>query len=151
MPQTDLLTEREAAAVLRCSTRKLQRDRAEGRGCAYVRIDWRIFYRRQDIDRYIAEHICGGELRERKERPLMLESWYEERVKNWPSGQKSPSEDDDRIDARAQFPELGVTREQIRELRAKYAPETWKAQGRRPDCQDPKKLAEKLAKKRPDK
>lgn len=59
MEQTDLLTERETADVRRCSTRKLQRDRAEGRGCPYVRIDGRIFYRRQDVDRFIAAHVRG--------------------------------------------------------------------------------------------
>jgi hypothetical protein len=64
MPETELLTERETAEVRRCSTRKLQRDRAEGRGCPYVRIDERIFYRRQDVDRYIAAHVCPGELRD---------------------------------------------------------------------------------------
>jgi hypothetical protein len=61
MPDSDLLTERETAEVRRCSTRKLQRDRAEGRGCPYVRIDGRIFYRRKDVDQYVAAHVCGGE------------------------------------------------------------------------------------------
>jgi hypothetical protein len=64
MPETELLTERETAEVRRCSTRKLQRDRAKGRGCPYVRIDGRIFYRRQDVDRYIAAHVCPVELRD---------------------------------------------------------------------------------------
>jgi len=44
--------------------RKLDRERADGRGCPYVRIDGRIFYRRGDIDRFIAAHVCGGDLRE---------------------------------------------------------------------------------------
>jgi hypothetical protein len=64
MGQTDLLTEHETAELRRCSTRKLQRDRAEGRGCPYVRIDGRVFYRRQDLDHYIAAHVCPGELRD---------------------------------------------------------------------------------------
>jgi hypothetical protein len=34
-----------------------------------------------------------------------------------------------------------------RTLRAKCAPQAWKARGRRPDCQDPNKLAKKLAEK----
>jgi hypothetical protein len=55
-----LLTPRECAARRRCSTRKLDRDRAEGRGCAYVRIDGRIFYRLEDVDRFIAAHLRGG-------------------------------------------------------------------------------------------
>jgi hypothetical protein len=58
MSETELLTERETAEVRRCSTRKLQRDRAEGRGCPFVRLDGRIFYRREDVDRYIAAHVC---------------------------------------------------------------------------------------------
>jgi hypothetical protein len=59
MPETDLLTELETAGVRRCSTRKLQRDRAEGRGCPYVRIDGRIFYRRKDVEQFIAAHVRG--------------------------------------------------------------------------------------------
>lgn len=59
MEQTDLLTEHETADLRRCSTRKLQRDRAEGRGCPYVRIDGRIFYRRQDVNCFIAAHVHG--------------------------------------------------------------------------------------------
>jgi hypothetical protein len=54
-----LLTPRECAAVRRCSVRKLDRERADGRGCPYVRIDGRIFYRRQDVDKFIAEHVRG--------------------------------------------------------------------------------------------
>jgi hypothetical protein len=57
MAETELLNPRECAAYRRCSVRKLDRDRAEGRGCPYVRIDGRIFYRRQDVDRFIAEHV----------------------------------------------------------------------------------------------
>jgi hypothetical protein len=59
MAETELLNPRECAAYRRCSVRKLDRDRAEGRGCPYVRIDGRIFYRRQDVDRFIAEHVRG--------------------------------------------------------------------------------------------
>jgi hypothetical protein len=81
----------------------------------------------------------------------VLEPWYEERVRNWPPGQNPPSEDDDWEAARAQFSEFRVTRDQIRkEVRPKRAPLAWKAKGRRPDSQDPDKLAEKIAKKRAD-
>jgi hypothetical protein len=55
----ELLTPRECAALRRCSVRKLDRERADGRGCPYVRIDGRIFYRRQDVDQFIAEHVRG--------------------------------------------------------------------------------------------
>jgi hypothetical protein len=56
-----LLTPKESAAYRRCSVRKQDRERAEGRGPPYVRIDGRIFYRRSDLDRFIAAHIRGGE------------------------------------------------------------------------------------------
>jgi hypothetical protein len=55
----ELLTPRECAALRRCSVRKLDRERADGRGCPYVRIDGRIFYRRADVDKFIAEHVRG--------------------------------------------------------------------------------------------
>jgi hypothetical protein len=53
----DLLTSKECAAYRRCSVRKLDRERAERRGCPYVRIDGRIFYRRADVDRFIESHL----------------------------------------------------------------------------------------------
>jgi hypothetical protein len=56
-----LLTPKESAEYRRCSRRKQDRERAEGRGPAYVRIDGRIFYRRSDLDRFIAAHVRGGE------------------------------------------------------------------------------------------
>ena len=52
-----LLTPKECAAYRRCSVRKLDRERADGRGCPYVRIDGRIFYRRVDVDRFIEAHL----------------------------------------------------------------------------------------------
>lgn len=61
MPDTEILTPREAAQYRKCSIRKQDRERAEGRGPAYVRIDGRIFYRLADVDRFIAAHVCGGE------------------------------------------------------------------------------------------
>jgi hypothetical protein len=57
--ESNLLTPKECAEYRRCSVRKLDRERADGRGCPYVRIDGRIFYRRQDVDRFIADHIRG--------------------------------------------------------------------------------------------
>jgi hypothetical protein len=57
--ESNLLTPKECAAYRRCSVRKLDRERADGRGCRYVRIDGRVFYRRQDVDRFIAEHVRG--------------------------------------------------------------------------------------------
>jgi hypothetical protein len=52
-----LLTPKECAAYRRCSVRKLDRERAEGRGCPYIRIDSRILYRRADVDRFIESHL----------------------------------------------------------------------------------------------
>lgn len=63
MTESELLTPKECSAYRRCSVRKLDRERTEGRGCPYVRIDGRIFYRRSDIDRFISAHVCGGDLR----------------------------------------------------------------------------------------
>jgi hypothetical protein len=60
--ETELLTPKECSAYRRCSVRKLDRERAERRGCPYVRIDGRIFYRRSDVDHFISEHVCGGEV-----------------------------------------------------------------------------------------
>jgi hypothetical protein len=62
MVETELLTPKECSEYRRCSLRKLDRERAERRGCPYVRIDGRIFYRRSDVDRFIGAHICGGDL-----------------------------------------------------------------------------------------
>jgi hypothetical protein len=61
----ELLTPKETAAYRRCSIRKLDRERADGGGCPYVRIDGRIFYRRADVDRFIEVHVRGGEARDR--------------------------------------------------------------------------------------
>ena len=60
MTQTDLLTVRECADYRRCSIRTLDRERELGDGCPYVRIGSRIYYRRGDIDRFIAAHVRGG-------------------------------------------------------------------------------------------
>jgi len=57
---TDLLTPLECAQYRRCSVRKLDRERSEGRGCPYVRIDSRIFYRRDDVDRFVTAHVRGA-------------------------------------------------------------------------------------------
>jgi hypothetical protein len=60
MAETELLTPKECSEYRRCSLRKLDRERAEQRGCPYVRIDGRIFYRRSDVDRFISAHVSGG-------------------------------------------------------------------------------------------
>jgi hypothetical protein len=69
MTETDLLTPQEYAHYRRCSLRTLDRERANGVGCPYVRLGARIFYRRADIGRYIVEQIRGGDLRAVKPPP----------------------------------------------------------------------------------
>ena len=76
-----------------------------------------------------------------------LEAWYKDRVEKWPLEKNPPSEDDDWDAAIAHFTEFNVIRDQIRGVRTNLAPQAWRAHGRRPDFQDPNKLAEKLAKK----
>jgi hypothetical protein len=71
MTETELLTSRECAAWRRCSVRKLDRERAEGRGCPYVRIDGRVFYRRADVERFIEAHVRGGDSAQSAEPALL--------------------------------------------------------------------------------
>jgi len=54
---SELLTPRECADCRRCSLRTLDRERAELRGPPYVQIGPRIFYRRKDVDLFIAAHL----------------------------------------------------------------------------------------------
>jgi excisionase family DNA binding protein len=55
----DLLTAAEAARYLRCSLRTLDRERAVGNGCPFVRLGNRIRYRRSDIDAFVAANVRG--------------------------------------------------------------------------------------------
>ena len=61
MTETDLITPTEFARYRRCSLRTLLRERAEGRGCPFVRLGRRILYCRADIERFIAAHVRGVE------------------------------------------------------------------------------------------
>ena len=54
-----LLTEQEYSEIRRCSPRTAKRERERGDGCPYVQIGRRIFYRPEDVDRYIAAHVRG--------------------------------------------------------------------------------------------
>ena len=56
-PSEALLTAPEAARLLRCSLRTLDRERADGRGCPFVRIGGRIRYRRVDVESFIVAHL----------------------------------------------------------------------------------------------
>ena len=61
MSDMELLTTAEYARLRRCSLRTLDRERATGTGCPYVRLGARIFYRRSDIEHYIETHVGGRE------------------------------------------------------------------------------------------
>jgi hypothetical protein len=61
LPQTDLMTPAEFARFRRCSRRTLDRERATGRGCPYVRLGARVLYRRADAERYIEQNVRGRE------------------------------------------------------------------------------------------
>ena len=72
MAETELLTPRECAEYRRCSLRKLDRERAEGRGPSYVHDNGRIFYRRGDVDAFLAARLRGGEDRDRAGRCRLI-------------------------------------------------------------------------------
>ncbi len=62
MPDFAFLTTEEYAQLRRCSVRTVERERANGDGCPYVRLGSRILYRRADIDRWIEQHVHSGAL-----------------------------------------------------------------------------------------
>jgi excisionase family DNA binding protein len=57
----DLLTTREAAELLRCSTDALyvQRCRGQMPGALAVKVGRRLLYRRADIDRYFDDQLAA--------------------------------------------------------------------------------------------
>ena len=55
-----LLTQREAASVLRLSERTLERWRVSGIGPRFVRLNHRIRYRQQDLDAHVAARVVGS-------------------------------------------------------------------------------------------
>jgi hypothetical protein len=62
MSDLELITAAEFARLRRCSLRTLDRERATGTGCPYVRLGARVLYRRADIERHIEEHVRGHEI-----------------------------------------------------------------------------------------
>jgi hypothetical protein len=52
-----LLTQREAASVLRLSERTLERSRVTGLGPPFCKLGRRVFYRADDLDHWITSHI----------------------------------------------------------------------------------------------
>ncbi len=59
MSDPEFITPAEFARLRRCSLRTLDRERATGRGCRYVRLGSRVLYRRADLERYVAENLRG--------------------------------------------------------------------------------------------
>ena len=57
--QYSLLSEKETAALLHISPRKLQDDRANHRGLPYTRIVRKIFYDRKAIEIYLRENTVA--------------------------------------------------------------------------------------------
>ena len=55
-----LLTQREAASVLRLSTRTLERWRVQGIGPRFIRLNHSIRYRQQDLDAHVAARVVGS-------------------------------------------------------------------------------------------
>jgi helix-turn-helix protein len=53
----DLLTQPEYAKIRRCSERTVERERATGSGCRYVKIGRAVRYRRRDILEFIEKHV----------------------------------------------------------------------------------------------
>ena len=55
-----LLTQREAASVLRLSERTLERWRVAGIGPRFVRLNTSIRYRQQDLDAHVAARVVAS-------------------------------------------------------------------------------------------
>ena len=60
-PITRLLTSRQRAEMEQRSVRTFERERERGNGCPYVQLGRRIYYRPEDVEKFIAAHVCGGE------------------------------------------------------------------------------------------
>lgn len=62
MSDLELITAAEFARLRRCSLRTLDRERATGTGCPYVRLGARVLYRLADVEGYIEAHVRGHEM-----------------------------------------------------------------------------------------
>jgi len=51
-----LLTQREYASIRRCSERTIERERASGTGCRYIKIGRGVRYKRADLLDFIERH-----------------------------------------------------------------------------------------------
>jgi predicted DNA-binding transcriptional regulator AlpA len=57
MSNSELLTEKEVEPLLRLKLKTIQQMRQLRRGPRFVKLGRRVFYRRQDIDEYIASNV----------------------------------------------------------------------------------------------
>lgn len=57
-PPDFLLTQREYANLRRCSERTVERERALGTGCRYIKIGRGVRYKRADVLDFIERHAC---------------------------------------------------------------------------------------------
>jgi Helix-turn-helix domain len=55
-----LLVQREAASVLRCSERTLERLRVTGNGPRYIKTTRRVLYREADLQAWLAARSVGS-------------------------------------------------------------------------------------------
>jgi predicted DNA-binding transcriptional regulator AlpA len=55
-----LLKQREAAALLKLSTRSLERFRVSGLGPRFVRAGNSVRYRVEDVEAWVATRVCGS-------------------------------------------------------------------------------------------
>jgi hypothetical protein len=51
-----LLSQREYAVIRRCSERTIERERASGTGCRYIKIGRGVRYKRADVLDFIERH-----------------------------------------------------------------------------------------------
>ena len=51
-----LLSQREYAEIRRCSERTIERERASGTGCRYIKIGRGVRYKRADVLNFIEQH-----------------------------------------------------------------------------------------------
>jgi hypothetical protein len=56
-----LLTSRQRAEIEQRSVRSIERERDRGDGCPYVKLGRRIYYRPDDVEKFIAANVRGAE------------------------------------------------------------------------------------------
>jgi excisionase family DNA binding protein len=55
-----LLTQAETAELLRLSERTLERWRVTGGGPVFCKLGKRVLYRKADLEKWIASHLCNS-------------------------------------------------------------------------------------------